>query len=237
MKHQTTFTSQLAGLLPLPTFSFETFIHFFTSSPSIPSRRSRPSFKISSFKNIFTPPVKIALAVVLGLLIIAFFGRNLFSTTKPSTAANAEDKASVTPPKATLSLNREFSFPLLDDKNEEVSQFKFVLEEAQLRDEIIVQGQKAHTIEGRTFLIINLKIDNQFTQPIELDSRDYLRLSVNGNQDEWLAPEIHNDPVEVQAISIKNTRLGFPINDSDTSLVLQVGEIQGDKEKIEINFN
>ena len=75
-----------------------------------------------------------------------------------------------------------------------------------------------------------------FCQAIEIDSKDYVRLSVN-NSDEWLAPEIHNDPVEVQAISVKNTRLGFTINAKNESLKLLVGEIDKDKQEIELNFN
>jgi len=40
----------------------------------------------------------------------------------------------------------------------------------------------------------------------------------------------------VQAISVKNTRLGFPISEDDKDLVIRVGEINGDKEMIKIEF-
>ena len=59
---------------------------------------------------------------------------------------------------------------------------------------------------------------------------------MNANENELLAPDTHNDPVEIQAISTKFTRVGFIINDSDKDLVLHVGEIQGDKEKIELDL-
>jgi len=125
---------------------------------------------------------------------------------------------------------------LRDENGEVVSSFKYLIENAELRDEIIVKGQKATAIKGRDFLILTLKLQNDLDDSIEVSTKDYLRLSVNGNEDEWLAPDIHNDPVEVQAISVKNTRLGFPVNENDTNLVLQVGEINGEKEKVEINF-
>lgn len=69
-----------------------------------------------------------------------------------------------------------------------------------------------------------------------MNTRDYVRLIIDGNQEEKLAPDIHNDPVEIQAISTKQTRLGFAIDDNDKSLALQVGEIDGEKEVIELNL-
>jgi len=138
--------------------------------------------------------------------------------------------------KATEAVGREFSFPLRDAKGVEVGRLKFLVDKAELRDEILVKGQKAKAVEGRTFLLLTLKISNEFERRIEIDTRDYVRLSVNGNKDEWLAPDFHNDPVEVQAISIKYTRVGFPINGTDTNLVLRIGEIKGEKTEISLTI-
>lgn len=145
-----------------------------------------------------------------------------------------EDKVKVKGARGEQNINQEFSFPLKDDVGEEVSRIVYVVEKAELRDEIMVQGQRATAIEGRTFLILTLKIKNEYKNAIQIETRDYTRLSVNNNQEEWLAPDIHNDPVEVQAISTKYTRLGFPINSSDKNLVLRVGEIDGEKEMLEL---
>lgn len=165
------------------------------------------------------------LAIIIGVAGIAKKGEN-----------PVEQKATVLAAKAGQDINKEFSFPLVNGKGEEVSNIKYIIKEAELRDEIIVKGKKATAIEGRVFLIFTLKIINEHNQSIEMDTRDYMRLSVNRNEEEWLAPDIHNDPVEIQAISTKNTRLGFPINDSDTNLVLRVGEINGEKEKISLDL-
>ena len=69
-----------------------------------------------------------------------------------------------------------------------------------------------------------------------MNTRDYVRLTVN-NGSEWLAPDIHNDPVEIQAISTKYTRIGFPISDTDKKLKLQIGEINGDKEIVDLKLS
>jgi hypothetical protein len=42
--------------------------------------------------------------------------------------------------------------------------------------------------------------------------------------------------VEVQAISTKFTRVGFPINENDSDLKLRVGEIEGEKETIPLEL-
>lgn len=174
----------------------------------------------------------IGLLALLAILLIIAGGRKLFSSGSGNTS-----KVEVMGAKASQEINKEFSFPLKNNKGEEVNKIKYFVESAELRDEIIVKGQRATAIKGRTFLIITLKITNEYNQPIEIDTRDYLRLSVNGNESELLAPDIHNDPVEVQAISTKYTRVGFPINDTDRALVLLVGEINADKQKIPLELN
>jgi len=148
----------------------------------------------------------------------------------------SSDKIKVGVPEKTFNIGREFTFPVRDANGKKVTDIKYKVEKAELTDQIIVQGKKATAVKGRTFLIINLKISNEYTLPVEIQTRNYIRLSVNGNEEEWLAPDIHNDPVEVQAISTKNTRVGFPINETDNKLVLRVGEIEGDKEKIPLEF-
>jgi hypothetical protein len=137
--------------------------------------------------------------------------------------------------KAKESLNKQFTFSLKDSRGIEVTKFTYVIESAELTDQIIVKGQQATAITGKTFLILNLKLTNNYTSGVQVNTRDYIRLSVNG-ESELLAPDIHNDPVEVQAISTKYTRVGFPINVSDKKLILHIGEIQGEKEEVKLDF-
>ncbi|KKR30475.1 hypothetical protein A2715_04405 [Candidatus Woesebacteria bacterium RIFCSPHIGHO2_01_FULL_39_32] len=170
---------------------------------------------------------------IIGILAIAF----ILGVRALSRRGNvAGDQIEIGIAEKTLDVNKEFAFPLKDSEGEKVAEIKYIVEKAELRDEIIVKGKRATAIKGRTFLIFNLKVSNEFTQSININSKDYIRLSVNGNEEVWLAPDIHNDPVEVQAISTKYTRVGFPINDTDTNYVIRVGEIKGEKEKIPLSF-
>lgn len=185
------------------------------------------------FKKSFFIPLGLLLIVVIA--VVAFI---LTSASKsPSNVLGANDRRiDVKKPLATQKINKDFSFPLKDSAGKEVSKVKYRILDAELRDEVIVNGKRATAIKGRMFLIINLKITNDYTKTIQVNTRDYVRMTVNNNG-ENLAPEIHNDPVEIQANSTKYTRIGFPINDTDKDLKLSVGEIEGKKEEIKLNFS
>lgn len=202
-------------------------------SQQAPTRVSR--FKFPSGRTLSKLPLRrisrFAMIAAVILLVVFLGGRLVSGLSKPD-----DIRQEVAGATASKEINKEFTFPLRNGNGEEVSRLKYTIENAELRNEIVVQGQRATAVRGREFLVFTLKITNEFDQAIEIDTRDYVRLSVNENEEEWLAPDIHNDPVEVQAISTKYTRVGFPINDTDRDLVLRVGEIDGDKEKIALEL-
>ena len=179
-------------------------------------------------KNIF----KYVLPVLL-VLVAVFIVRQALS---PKPLAGGVVSISDTKPLSTMAINREFKFPLRDGKGKEVGKLSYTMKDAELRKQIIVKGQRATAVNGRIFLIINLKLANELSQGLEVNSRDYIRISVNGNTKELFAPDIHNDPVEVQAISTKNTRVGLAINESDKNIEIRVGEINGEKQNIKLEF-
>lgn len=185
--------------------------------------------KLSNRKIIL--PTALVVAIIIGFIAL----KNITNSRSDAVAGVDDKKINIQQAKFTQTLNKEFLFPLKNAKGKEISKLKYNIQNVEIRDEIIVKGQKATAIKGRTFLIINLKITNDFDKSIQINARDYIRLIVN-NSSEKLAPDIHNDPVEIQAISTKFTRLGFPINDTDKNLTLQVGEIDGKKELIKLNL-
>lgn len=177
--------------------------------------------------------------ILLLILLIVIGGLGLKTViNRKGVGANVEDRRiEVQGAKSNIDINKEFEFPLRNDNGEEVSTIKYRILNVELRDEIVVKGQKATAVKGRTFLIMNLKISNEYNQAIQMNTRDYVRLTLNNNEEERLAPDIHNDPVEIQAISTKFTRIGFPINDTDKNLKLHVGEITGEKKVIDLNYS
>ncbi|KKU12049.1 MAG: hypothetical protein UX19_C0009G0004 [Candidatus Woesebacteria bacterium GW2011_GWA1_45_8] len=171
------------------------------------------------------------LLIALVIVGLALAARAIYSLRNSASSINKE----VLGAKASQPVNKEITFPLRDEEGKELSTISYLVEKAELMDQILVKGEKATAIQGRTFLIFTVKIKNDYDKSIEINTKDYIRLRIAG-QEELLAPDIHNDPVTVQAISTKYTKLGFPINDSDRQVTLQLGEINGPKETVEIKF-
>ena len=182
------------------------------------------------FKNPFLIPFGAVMVIVLIAIFIAL--RNLDTS---SSTGSTDGKIRIQDAKATQVLNKQFTFPLKDTAGKEVSRLRFVVENVEIKDGIIVKGKRATSVAGRTFLIVNVKITNDYTKSIEINVRDYTRL-IAGKSNERLAPDIHNDPVEVQALSTKYTRVGFPIDEKEKILTLQVGEITGKKELVALKL-
>lgn len=175
---------------------------------------------------------------IIFLIIIFFFLAGSFYLGFTLTRANSIGEIKIDAPKAKAAqkLNKELSFPIKNAEGEEVAKVRYQIESAELYDTIIVKGQRARAVKGRTFLVINLKITNGFNQGIEINTRDYLRLSTNDGK-EKLAADIHNDPLKVQAESTKPTRIGFAINESEKNVILYFGELNADKkQEIKITF-
>ena len=175
------------------------------------------------------------LLLAIVLLLSAFVGIKKVFDAKSQDSNIANQPVQISQSGSNGTIGKEFIFPLVKSAKDEKF-FKFFIDKAALVDEIVIKGQKATAVKGRDFLIVTVKITNEHDKAFKINTKDFVRLSANNNTAEWLAPDIHNDPVEVQAISTKVTRVGFPVNESDTNFVLQVGEIDGAKETITLNL-
>jgi hypothetical protein len=177
----------------------------------------------------FIVPLLFLIVLVLVIRIVV-----KSATTSKQTTANAQ--LTLQTPTATENLNKTFSFALKDSNGKDAGSFSYTIQNADIQNQIIVQAKPVNAVTGREFLIINLKLTNSLNKGIQINTRDYIRLSTNNDLNDWLAPEIHNDPVEVQAISTQFTRVGFPIYTTDKHLLLQIGEINGKKTRIPLTI-
>lgn len=201
------------------------------------SKFPKLNINLGSLKNNFKEIKKnhLYIAGIVVLIVVTFLAGRYFSPNATLGAVTGDKRTEAPAPIATQGLNKEFDFPLVDEEGKEVAKISYMVESANLQDAFIYQGKLATAVKGRTFLIFNLKITNPYTKTIEINAKDYIRIKLN-NSDEQLAPEIHNDPVQIQANSTKYARIGLPINDSDKNIVILVGELQGKKETIKLNL-
>src|SRR3989344_3906535 len=197
---------------------------------SVDKARSTPRIHLNTLFNkkriggaLFV--VVILLAVGIGIRMYAVGRARVQGVTSTTSLSGAK----------TVGINREFSIPVYDKDKALSNPIRYAITEAQLTKQIVIKGQKATAVAGRTFLIINLKLVNDFSESLFLNTRNYVRIQPAGIEDR-LAPEIHNDTVEVQPLSTKMTRIGLPVNEDQTSFTLYVGEINGPKEEIPVSF-
>lgn len=209
--------------------SFDTVLNMDKKQPfSSYARFGKPQFKFN--KKFLT------IAGVLLLVALAYYAGGKFSASGENVLGSSFDQRAQAPKaKAKKALNKELLIPIKGDKGDELGKIRYLVESVELQDEILVKGQRARAVAGKTFLIFSIKITNSLNQGAQINTRDYMRLSVN-SQKEMLAADIHNDPVQVQAISTKSTRIGFPINDNDKNITIYLGEIKGQKETIKLSF-
>ena|GEM_PF-1593775 len=197
-----------------------------SSRPSTNNSHLRKQFKKNKFLFIFI----VAIAVLLFSVLIASVKKNSSGTT-----VLGQQKVHLNEVKSQETLNKKFQFPIRDGNGKEVTKITFLIQNAELRDQIVVKGRPANAIEGRIFLVLNLKLTNDYTKTISLNTRDFVRMTVNGSS-EKMAFDIHNDPVEVLAGSVKQTRLAMAINTTDKDIILLIGEVNGPKQTIKVQF-
>lgn len=204
-----------------------------SSSSSDVARNSR--FRMRKFKKAFG----FLPFIIVGILVLLFlvFGLKKVLTQPATTTTTSDGRVELRKPLATENVKKEFSFPLKDANGKQLSNIKMVVQNVELRDQIIIQGKVANTTVGKNVLIVNLELTNNYTKPVQINSRNYFRLLKN-KDGKLYDPKIHNDPIDVQPVSTTNTRIGFTVDDTDHDFVLRVGDVTDPTSKVqEITIN
>ena len=134
-------------------------------------------------------------------------------------------------------INKSFEFNALNSQGKEVKdKIQLKITNIEKTNQVYVQDKPFTARNEKLFLIVNLELKNDATQPLNIIPGDLVRLSIADNNDAKFAPDLHNNMVSVSAISTKIDRVGFVIPDTAKSFKLYVGEIEGKKEEIQISF-
>lgn len=188
--------------------------------------------KYFSFFSIFRSKSLLLIAALLVLvLIVLLLGlgrRSEVGRSLPGLSSNLNVKK-------TSQINKAFNFPIRGGNGQAIDQnLKMTMTTIELTKNILIKGKPATARDGKIFLILNLELDNPTNNQLGLAPVELIRLvDPSGKR---YAPDVHNDKVTVEAISIKKTRVGFVVDDNQTEWKIQVGEVNGPKETIDVKF-
>lgn len=187
--------------------------------------------KIKNFKDKFVEFIarkkKLAIGIVLLVILLVIVGvrRNMRSANNPSVKS------------IKVQVNKNFDFIALNNLGKATgSKIKFKITDAEKTDQVSVKDQTFTAKNNKTFLIINLDLRNDETTVQNIIPGDLVRLAIFGSDDTRFAPDLHNSLVGIAAISTKSDRVGFVIPQEAKNFKLYVGELEGKKEEVKVNF-
>lgn len=192
-----------------------------------------PQDKLKNILSVFKrPAVIIALATIVILSAGVLFLKDKVNNSAPQVFGNSQTNFS--PQKSTI-LNRKFEIPIRNSSGKITgSALPITITTVDSSKKILIQGKPATSRDGKVFLILNLDIDNATTNQLSIRPVDFIRLQ--DDQGKSYAPDVHNEVVKAEPISIKKTRVGFVVDENQTKFKFLVGEIGGNPETVEITL-
>ncbi len=164
--------------------------------------------------------------VIIGLLVLAVFYPSLKQRFFPP----VPQKQSV----ESILVNRSFEFTAQNKAGETEEKLKFTLVSAEKVKQVSRQNVPIRAAEDQEFLVIGLELENETKETLYLYPAELIRLV--DEQGKKFAPDYYNQMAEVLPISVKKDEIAFNVNATQKTFHLQVGEIEGEKETIEIKF-
>ncbi len=170
--------------------------------------------------------VLIAILVVALLLILS----QILKKGKTDTSSPLERSQSQTTAKANI--NKTFTFDAKDAKSL-AKPITLAFTSVERKDEIKVKGKPKKAPNGKDFLFVRLEIDNKYTQKVAFTPNEIIRLDKDGK---LYAPDYHNGRLVLEPLSIRNDSVVFTVNQDKQEFSFQIGELEGEKQKILVKF-
>jgi len=188
----------------------------------------------TNFLNKVKQKPKISIAVIIVVLISVVLVTGLSGKSNNSVVSGITSNTDYSPDKIAT-VNKTIEIPIREQDGEDTGQkLKITFSTIDKAKRILIKGQGATAREGKVFLILNMEIENDSTNQLTVRPVDFIRLIES--DDRSFAPDVHNDDVEVEAISIKKTRVGYVVNEEVSIFSFAIGEISGDKDLIEVQI-
>lgn len=138
----------------------------------------------------------------------------------------------------SLKVDKSSDFPALTNQGKPINttKIKFKVATAEKTSQVLVNDKVFTAKNNKMFLIVNLELKNDATSLVNILPGDLIRLTIDGDEENKFAPDLHNNLVPVAAISTKLDRIGFVIPQETRDFKLYVGELEGKKEQVSLNF-
>jgi len=151
---------------------------------------------------------------------------------KPVVSQNNVPKPVVT------KIEKNYEFQALNNQSKPLNSTKVKLSivNAEKTYQVLVNEKVFTSKNNKMFLILNLELRNDNSNQVNIFPGDLVRISYDGNDDRKFAPDLHNNLVSVAAISTKLDRVGFVIPETSKDIKIYVGELDGKKDTISVNF-
>lgn len=134
-----------------------------------------------------------------------------------------------------IQINKLYSLPGLNPQNtkQQKGTIQTTITRARKLTQVSVKGEPVDAPEERVFLALDLELINESSETLGFFSRDYFRLILNGKP---YAPQFYNRGVAVVPVAVKNDRVAFLVDKNVKVFDVQVGELQGESEILELKF-
>lgn len=193
-----------------------------------------PKFHKPSLPNISLRYKIVSAIFVLGAIITAaiyFLPINYSGLNGIPNVAQADSQDA----NAQVLLNKQFSLPIYgEDGKKTENSLKISAVNVERTNKILVNGKPASAKSGKDFLLINIEIENSTKDKLNVRPVDFFRLL--GSQDKSYAADVHNDVVKAEPLSIRKTRVGWVVDENQHKFKFLIGEINGEKQTIEVNI-
>lgn len=170
--------------------------------------------------------ISIALGLVILIVLFSIFKKDNKSTNSSGVQSIVEKNV------PTVQIVKNFNFQAIDAEKE-MHDVTLSVVQAELKSEVKVKGEARKPSSGNSFLLLRLEIDNKDPERVAFSSADHIRLEADGKK---YAPDFHNGNVVIDPISVKKDLVAFIVPDSQKSFKFIIGELEGEKQELEVSF-
>ena len=170
----------------------------------------------------------VILVIVIFLTGAAVLGKR--NAAKPRVQVTSEQQAKTT---ATAVINQDYQFQAVNAQKQ-TQPITYTIIQVDRKDEIKVKDQPRRAVANKDFLLVRLELTNDHPERLAIASADRVRLESEPGK--LFAPDYHNGNVVIDPLSTRRDVLAFVVDTDIKNFVFLVGELEGDKQRLEVNF-